>query len=60
MNSESTRVDALGERHERIRADIDRISGRTGIHSNFIRRSMAEWCEEREVEWVRHLRKHLD
>ncbi len=53
-------MDVLEGLHERILADIERISERTGIHPNFIRRSMAEWCEEREVDWVRHLRKHLD
>lgn len=46
-------------KHDRILADLDGISRRTGIHSSFITDSMRRWCDDEEIQWVLNLRLAL-
>ncbi len=48
------------ENHSRIIADLDRIAMRANVPVGCIKEPMDMYCENREVQWVKSLRQHID
>lgn len=44
-------------KHQRLIAELDRISQMSGVPKQFIKSSMKDWCDEQELQYVRNFRQ---
>lgn len=46
--------------HDRLIADLDRLSGKAGIPPKYVWTSLASYCSEKDIQWVRRMRSGED